>query len=423
MIRRSWFAFLVAMMLLPVASGPAGASPLAAVSTPCDALPDTPVHEDAVFDGFPARFLADVDGDGLKDVITGYWRGSADPDDAEHYLHVELASGWGTSFRIDSVAEFSTFPRSHPSRVVVMGGRRLIVVGVQSTLVGADYALFALSDCALAPVPLATGGYPRIWSGIGLMHSEWFTCRTDAVVMLDLFRGLDDDGELMEGILVGGEATLYQLDPDGFRAAGQVGLDLPRTDRDLHQEFPDCSFFVGSFVDDNGSLFESDIEWLALEGLTKGCNPPVNDRFCPRDEVTRGEMAAFLVRALGYTDDGGGDLYVDDDDSVFEGAIDRVGAAGVTRGCNPPLNDRFCPERKVTREEMAAFLVRAFGFIDDGGGDLYVDDDDSVFEWALDRLGAAGVTKGCNPTLNDRFCPLDKVTRGQIAAFLKRAGD
>ena len=72
-------------------------------------------------------------------------------------------------------------------------------------------------------------------------------------------------------------------------------------------------------------------------------------------------MAAFLVRALGYTDDGGGDLFRDDDLSVFEGDIDRLGTAGVTRGCNPPLNDHYCPDRYVTRQQMAAFLHRALG--------------------------------------------------------------
>ena len=76
-------------------------------------------------------------------------------------------------------------------------------------------------------------------------------------------------------------------------------------------------------------------------------------------------MAALLVRALDYTDDGGGDLFVDDDDddddSIFEGDIDRLGTAGVTRGCNPPANDRYCPDHVVTREQMAAFLHRALG--------------------------------------------------------------
>lgn len=52
------------------------------------------------------------------------------------------------------------------------------------------------------------------------------------------------------------------------------------------------------FTDDNGHVFESDIDWLANSGITKGCNPPQNDRFCPDDFVTRGQMAAFLHRAL-----------------------------------------------------------------------------------------------------------------------------
>ena len=55
----------------------------------------------------------------------------------------------------------------------------------------------------------------------------------------------------------------------------------------------------GTFRDDDGSVFEADIERLSAAGITKGCNPPVDDRFCPDDAVTRGEMAAFLVRAVG----------------------------------------------------------------------------------------------------------------------------
>jgi hypothetical protein len=72
-------------------------------------------------------------------------------------------------------------------------------------------------------------------------------------------------------------------------------------------------------------------------------------------------MAAFLVRARGYTNDGGGDRFIDDNGLVFERDIDRLATAGVTKGCNPPKNDRFCPNDPVTRAQMAAFLHRAFG--------------------------------------------------------------
>ncbi len=170
-----------------------------------------------------------------------------------------------------------------------------------------------------------------------------------------------------------------------------------------------------------GNTFAADIIWLADNGITKGCNPPTNDRFCPDNRVTRGQMAAFLVRFLGLTDDGGGNTFTDDDGSVFEADIAKLAAAGITRGCNPPTNDRFCPEANVTRGQMAAFLVRALDLTDDGGGNSFVDDDGSIFESDIAKLAAAGITRGCNPPTNDRFCPGANVTRGQMAAFLRRA--
>jgi len=73
---------------------------------------------------------------------------------------------------------------------------------------------------------------------------------------------------------------------------------------------------------------------------------------------------------------------------------------------------------------MAAFLVRFLGLSDAGAGDLFEDDDSSVFESDIDRLATAGITRGCNPGQgNTRFCPDDVVTRGQMAAFLRRAAD
>ena len=70
-------------------------------------------------------------------------------------------------------------------------------------------------------------------------------------------------------------------------------------------------------------------------------------------------MAAFLVRFLGLTDDGGGNTFVDDDGSIFEDAIAKLAAAEITLGCNPPINDRYCPDDPVTRGQMAAFIRRA----------------------------------------------------------------
>jgi hypothetical protein len=51
------------------------------------------------------------------------------------------------------------------------------------------------------------------------------------------------------------------------------------------------------FVDvPSTNVFHADISWLADHDVTRGCNPPTNDEFCPDDPVTRGQMAAFLHR-------------------------------------------------------------------------------------------------------------------------------
>jgi VCBS repeat-containing protein len=243
----------------------------------------------------------------------------------------------------------------------------------------------------------------------------------------------DADDDALAAMLVSGpqhgtlnlslDGSFTYTPEDGFR--GTDTFTYTATDGETTSNVATAAITVArpldTFVDDDESIFEDDIEWLAEEGITRGCNPPANDEFCPMDPVTRGQMAAFLVRAMGYTDDGGGDLFVDDDGSIFETDIDELATAGVTFGCNPPANDEFCPADPVTRGQMAAFLVRAMGYTDDGGGDLSVDDDGSIFETDIDKLATAGVTFGCNPPANDQFCPADPVTRGQMAAFLHRA--
>jgi hypothetical protein len=50
------------------------------------------------------------------------------------------------------------------------------------------------------------------------------------------------------------------------------------------------------FTDLGGSVHSANIGALAKAGITKGCNPPANSRFCPSAPVTRGQIAAFLHR-------------------------------------------------------------------------------------------------------------------------------
>ncbi|MEA2002732.1 MAG: Calx-beta domain-containing protein [Actinomycetota bacterium] len=213
-----------------------------------------------------------------------------------------------------------------------------------------------------------------------------------------------------------GDQSTFQFTP---AAGGPYNIQV--TIGDEQNQNPARFIQFRALSDVGGSVFIDDILWLAENEITKGCNPPDNDLFCPTDVVTRGQMAAFLVRFLGLTDDGGGNTFTDDDGSIFENDIAKLATAGITKGCNPPTNDNFCPDDPVTREQMAAFLVRALGLTDDGGGNTFTDDDGSIFENDIAKLATAGITRGCNPPANTEFCPTDFVTREQMAAFIRRA--
>jgi hypothetical protein len=147
----------------------------------------------------------------------------------------------------------------------------------------------------------------------------------------------------VEGITVG-------CGPSRFCPSGQVtraqmatfltrALDLPATSHDY-------------FSDDNGSTHEDRINAVAAAGITVGCG---ERRFCPDGIVTRAQMASFLVRALDLPSTNV-DHFTDDNGSTHEDRINALAASGITHGCGTTT---FCPNGGVTRGQMAAFLHRA----------------------------------------------------------------
>lgn len=164
------------------------------------------------------------------------------------------------------------------------------------------------------------------------------------------------------------------------------------------------------FTDIAGTSFEQDIIWVWLEGITSGCSPSL---YCPNANVTRGEMASFLARALALPSTPT-DYFTDDNGTTHEANINKVAAAGITSGCSANL---YCPGANVTRGEMASFLARALA-LPSTVVDYFTDDNGTTHETNINRLRHANLTSGCTATT---YCPTANVTRGQMAAFLHRA--
>jgi hypothetical protein len=180
------------------------------------------------------------------------------------------------------------------------------------------------------------------------------------------------------------------------------------------------------------------IEAIYAAGITGGCQAdvqgtPENEAlFCPDLIVDRGQMSAFIIRALDGGNPVGGCNQVPFSDvptnHIFCAHIEQMALRGITLGIGGGL---FGPNLPLRREQMAAFLIRAVLPGDPQGvcveppfPDVPVD---SSFCRHIEELVARQITLGCigdDPVTagnEARFCPVELVTRAQMAVFLGRA--
>jgi glucose/arabinose dehydrogenase len=166
------------------------------------------------------------------------------------------------------------------------------------------------------------------------------------------------------------------------------------------------------------SPFAQFIGKLSSRGVTVGCDA---GKYCPSDHVTRGQMAAFIIRALGDFNPPPppSQRFLDVPPSnYFYAFIDELAARGITVGCG---GGNFCPDDFVTREQMSAFVMRGLG-VTNPPSPLWQRFSDvpstNIFYGFIDQMALRGITLGCG---GNNYCPADMVTRDQMAAFLVRA--
>ncbi|MDE0065323.1 MAG: S-layer homology domain-containing protein [Acidimicrobiaceae bacterium] len=157
---------------------------------------------------------------------------------------------------------------------------------------------------------------------------------------------------------------------------------------------------------------------LAAQGVFAGTE--CDDGLCPAAPIDRKTMAVWTIRVLDGQDPSPiTQSRFDDVDasSVHAPFIERMAELGVTQGCGD--GTVFCPDRNVTRGQMAAFLSRAYGLPegpDPGFGDVPAG---AWYSAYVARLAASGITVGCGD--GTVFCPDRDTTRGEMATFLHRA--
>lgn len=163
------------------------------------------------------------------------------------------------------------------------------------------------------------------------------------------------------------------------------------------------------FSDTGGTTHDGAVSATADAGVAGGFP---DGTFRPGAPVTRGQMAAFLTRALRLPR-AAAHTFVDVSGSVHEAAVAALAAAGITGGYP---DGTFRPDVVVSRGQMAAFLQRALDLAP--GAQTFADAASTVFADAVAAVAAAGIAGGFP---DGTFRPGAAVTRGQMATFLVRA--
>ncbi|NGM81567.1 alpha-amylase [Paenibacillus sp. 7124] len=155
---------------------------------------------------------------------------------------------------------------------------------------------------------------------------------------------------------------------------------------------------------------------LSAKHIVNGVNGSV---FAPNQPVTRAEFAAMLVRSLGLTAKGkapfkdvtGKEWYTDSIAAAYESGIVKGASAGA-----------FNPQQRITREEMASMIIRAYqvktGQAADSSAKASFTDASGISGWAKNDVSAAVSLSLLKGKDGSRFMPKANTTRAESAQAL-----
>ncbi|MCR2806907.1 alpha-amylase family glycosyl hydrolase [Paenibacillus soyae] len=158
------------------------------------------------------------------------------------------------------------------------------------------------------------------------------------------------------------------------------------------------------------------VKSLAAKGIVDGMD---GQRFAPDADVTRAQFAKMLVSALlpGMEPAGAEGAFTDvPADAWFAPYAEAAYELGIVNGRG---DGRFAPEEAITREEMAAMLIRAYRLVGEAQEESApapaFTDFDAVSSWALQDVSAAAELELVKGRADGSFAPGERLSRAESA--------
>ena len=182
-----------------------------------------------------------------------------------------------------------------------------------------------------------------------------------------------------------------------YTDAGDAGSDTETAIRELHP----LGVFTGTECEANKICPTDDLtRWVAAVWMVR---------------ILDGEEPAAITESR-FSDVNASPMW--EESMWFAPHVERLAELEITVGCDTdPL--RYCPDGNLTRAQLASWIARAFD-LPDAESAGFTDTSDSVHEDDVDAVVAAGIASGCD-TDPDRFCPDRVVTRGELAEYINAA--
>jgi hypothetical protein len=180
---------------------------------------------------------------------------------------------------------------------------------------------------------------------------------------------------------------------------------------------PETPGYELPFVDvQKSDWFYDALLYIAEKGIAKGVS---QQEYAPNKTVSRAEFITMLCRAFGI-EERSGENYSDAGNSWYTGFLAAAKQLGLAQGVG---DNRFEPDRAITREEMVVIIYNYFkntGQIAGSSDSESVNyaDRSQVSNWALEAVAYASAHAWIKGKGNNIFDPQGIATRAELAQIL-----
>ncbi len=224
-----------------------------------------------------------------------------------------------------------------------------------------------------------------------------------------------------------GEATeaivIYYINTQGYLEPVSNSVYNRETGRITFKTRHFSKYAVGynklSFKDvAEGAWYSEAVGFIAARGISTGTG---DGKFSPEGKLTRGAFLTMVMKAYGIkADENPADNFADAGNKYYTGYLAAARRLGITEGVG---NNRFAPEKELTREELFTLLYNTLKLIGElpvgaSGKDINdFSDTKEIAAWAKPAMSSfteSGILSGSLGKLS----PKAKSNRAQIAQVL-----